>query len=611
MSTTYLLTSLVAVMIIGILAHMLGRILKIPSIFFLLIAGILLGPEVTGLIEPSRLGSGIELLLGFAVAIIVFDGGLDIDIRQLRKIQHNILSLVTIGVIMTAILAAGAAYLLLNVPLDIALLFGAFISATGPAVITPIIRQIRVNNKVAGVLQAEAVLNDGASVILAALVFEWIVTSLTGIKAATFLLIRLLDGVFFGALAGIILILILRKIPLLTEQYARLFTISILLAAFVGAENLGAQSGVLAMALFGIFIGSSDIPHKEAIKHFKEDISIILLSVIFILLSAFIEFAYIRALGLNALLLVALLMLVIRPLAVFVSTLRSDLKGGEKLFISAIGPRGVVPASMAVYFSIRLRDLGFVSESASLLGLMFITIIITVLSTGISARFIAQRTGVIPMEILIVGGGGVGRALADRFQKRGENVVILDNQEENCKKALKMGIRAVHGDAEDVAILKKAGIEHAKHLVATTDQDNTNLLVCQVAKTKFGFTGEKLVARVNDPENLKAFMDLGIRSISPVIATALMLDGMVGHPVLFTMCEVTEEGDILEVEVSNKHLIGRAIKDISLPEESLIVMVRRKGKSIIAHGETKLLDGDYATIIGKLGAVQEAANMLR
>jgi NhaP-type Na+/H+ or K+/H+ antiporter len=611
MSTTYLLTSLVAVMIIGILAHMLGRILKIPSIVFLLAAGIILGPEVTGLIEPSRFGSGIELLVGFAVAIIVFDGGLDIDIRQLRKIQHSILRLVTIGVVMTAVLTAVAAYLLLNIPFNIALLFGAFISATGPAVITPIIRQVRVNTKVAGVLQAEAVLNDGASVILAALVFEWIVASLTGIKAAAFLVIRLLDGVLFGALSGIILIVILRKIPLLTEQYARLFTISILLAAFVGAENLGAQSGVLAMALFGIFIGSSDIPHKDAIKHFKEDISIILLSVIFILLSAFIDFAYIRALGLNAVLLVVLLMVLIRPLAVFVSTLTSDLKGGEKLFISAMGPRGVVPASMAVYFSIRLRDLGFISESASLLGLMFITIVLTVLLTGISARFIAQRTGVIPMEILIVGGGGVGRALADRFQKRGENVVIIDNNEENCKKALKMGIRAVHGDAEDVAVLKKAGIETAKYLVATTDQDNTNLLVCQVAKTKFGFTGEKLVARVNDPENLQAFMDLGIRSISPVTATALMLDGMVGHHDLFTMCEVSEEGDILEIKVSNKRVIGKAIKEISLPEDSLIVMIRREDKSIIAHGETKLLDGDYVTIIGTLGAVQEAANMVR
>jgi NhaP-type Na+/H+ or K+/H+ antiporter len=611
MSTTYVLTSLVGVMIIGIFAHMLGRVIKIPSIVFLLLAGIILGPEVTGLIEPHRFGSGIDLLVGFAVAIIVFEGGLDIDVRQLRKLQHSILNLATIGVIITVLLTTVAAYTMLSIPFNIALLFGAFVSATGPAVITPIIRQIRVNTKVASTLQAEAVLNDGASVILAALVFEWIVTSFTGVKALEFLLIRLLDGVFFGVLSGIVLIMLLRNIPLLTEQYARLFTISILLAGFVSAENIGAQSGVLAMALFGILIGSSDIPHKEAIKHFKEDLSIILLSVIFILLSTIIDFDAIRAIGFNGILLVVLLLVIIRPVAVFASTRTSDLKRGEKLFISAMGPRGVVPASMAVYFAIRLSALGFESESTSLLGLMFITIIITVLVTGVSASFIAKRTGVIPMEILIVGGGGVGRALADRFLIRGENVVIIDTDEENCNKAQKMGIRAVHGDAEDVAILKKAGIEHAKYFVATTDQDNTNLLVCQIAKAKFGFTGEKLVARVNEPENLRAFMDLGIRSISPITATATMLDGMVGHPDLFTMCEVTEEGDILEVKVSNKRVIGKAIKDIVLPRDTLIVLVRRGGKSLIAHGDTLLLDGDYATIIGKLGAVQEAANMLR
>lgn len=205
------------------------------------------------------------------------------------------------------------------------------------------------NTKVASTLQTEAVLNDGISVILAALVFEWIVSSLTGTKALEFLLIRLLDGVFFGVLCGVILILLLRKLPLLTEQYARLLAISILLAGFVSAENIGNQSGVLAMALFGILIGSSDIPHKEAIKHFKEDLSIILLSVIFILLSTIIDFGAIRAIGLNGILLVVLLLVAIRPLAIFVSTRTSDLKRGEKLFISAMGPRGVVPASMAVY----------------------------------------------------------------------------------------------------------------------------------------------------------------------------------------------------------------------------------------------------------------------
>lgn len=611
MSTTYLLTALVVVMIIGVFSHMLAKILKVPSIVFLLIAGVVLGPEVTGIIQAGSFGNGIELLVGFSVAIIVFDGGLDIDVRQIRKIQRGILNLVTLGILITLLLSTTAAYFILNIPFNVALLFGALVSATGPTVITPVIRQIGVNTRVANTLQAEAVLNDGISVILAALVFEWIVSSLTGIKVVQFLLIRLLDASFFGILSGIILILALRNIPLLTEQYARLLTISVLLAAFVSAENIGNQSGILAMAILGIFIGSSDIPHKKVIKDFKEDISIVLLSIIFILLSTFIDFDYIRAIGIKGVILVLILMLIIRPLAVYFSTMTSDLNRGEKIFIAATGPRGVVPASMAVYFTLRLNDYGFTSESISFLGLMFMTIVITVLTTGISARFIANKTGVIPMEILIIGGGSVGRTLAERFMKRGENVVIIDNNEENCRRVVQLGIRSVHGDAQDVAVLKKAGIERSKYLVATTDQDNANLLVCQIAKTNFGFTEEKLVARVNKTENLQAFRDLGIRSISPTIATALMLDGIVGHPALFSVCEVSDEGDIVEVRVGNKKIFGKAIKEIHLPEDSLIVMIRRKNDSIIAHPETTLQDGDYVTIMGKLGAVKDAANMMK
>lgn len=610
-STTYLLTAFVVVLVIGIFSHMLGKMLKIPSIVFLLTAGVILGPEVTGIIQAESFGGGIELLVSFSVAIIVFDGGLDIDIRQIRKFHKGIINLVTTGVLITTLLTSAAAYYILDIPFNIALLFGALVSATGPSVITPIIRQIRVNNRVASILQAESVLNDGVSVILAALVFEWIVSSLTGIKVVQFILIRLLDAAFFGISSGIILILVLRNVPLLTEQYARLLTISVLLAAFVSAENLGNQSGILAMAIFGIFIGSSDIPHKKVIKDFKEDISLVLLSIIFILLSTFIDFDYIRAIGIKGVILVFILMLIIRPLAVYISTQTSDLRPGEKIFIAATGPRGVVPASMAVYFTLRLNDSGFISESISLLGLMFMTIVITVLATGLSARFIANRTGVVPMEILIIGGGTVGRALAERFMKRGENVVIIDNNEENCKKAVQLGIGVVQGDAQDVAVLKKAGIERSKYLVATTDQDNANMLVCQIAKTNFGFTEEKLVARVNKPENLQAFRDLDIRSISPTIATAVMLDGMVGHPVMFSMCEVSGEGDIIEVRVNNKRIFNKAIKEIHLPEDSLIVMVRRKNDSIIAHAETTLQDGDYVTIIGKHGAVNEAANMMK
>ncbi len=152
-NSTNLLTTFVIILIIGLFSHMLGKTLKIPSIVFLLFAGIILGPEVTGFIHIDSFGNSIELLVSFSVAIIVFDGGLDIDLRQLRKTQVGILNLVTIGVVITAVLSAAAAYFIFNIPFNIALLFGALVSATGPTVITPIIKQVRVNNKVASTLR--------------------------------------------------------------------------------------------------------------------------------------------------------------------------------------------------------------------------------------------------------------------------------------------------------------------------------------------------------------------------------------------------------------------------------------------------------------------------
>jgi Trk K+ transport system NAD-binding subunit len=155
---------------------------------------------------------------------------------------------------------------------------------------------------------------------------------------------------------------------------------------------------------------------------------------------------------------------------------------------------------------------------------------------------VAEVLEVIPMEILIICGGKVGRILAERFDKRGENVVVVDFSESNCKKCMEFGVRIVQGDGGDVNILKKAGIENAKYVVATTNQDNTNLLFCQIAKASFGLRGDQLVARVNEIENLQAFWNLGIRSMSLAMTTAVVLDNMIGRPHLSSMCKEGVKG---------------------------------------------------------------------
>lgn len=604
-----LLELVVAVLIMSLIAQTLSFYFRIPFIIFLLIEGIVAGPEVLNLLDPALYSEGLSAIVAISVSVIVFDGGLHIDLKHIRMVQESVLKLTTIGVFVTFLGATVLTSLLIGVPLELAALFGALVTATGPTVITPIVRNIQVSHKLGKILELEGVLNDAASVILAAMVFEWIAAKLSGIDVVVFILYRLGIGIVLGSFSGFALRWFFTRGKAISNRTARLVSLTAVFSCFVLSEYLGNESGILAVAIFGIILGTSEFPYKETIKEFKSDIVIVMLSLIFILLAAMIKFEYIQRIGVNGIVLVLLLVFVIRPFAVFISMWNSQIRTNEKLFVSFVGPRGVVPTSIATYFAIKLDSMG-IPGGQTLVGLVFLTVIITVFMSGSLTKKVAEVLEVIPMEILVIGGGKVGRILAERFDRRGENVVVVDISEDNCKKCMELGIRTVQGDAGDVNVLKKAGIENAKYIVATTNKDDTNLLFCQIAKTSFGFRGDQLVARVNEIENLKAFWNLGIRAISPAMTTAVMLDNMIGRPHLFSMCEVGGEGDMMEVKVTNPKVIGKAIKDIQFPEKSLLVMVQRGSDSIIAHGSLVLEYEDIVTVIGEGNAAKQTANIL-
>jgi NhaP-type Na+/H+ or K+/H+ antiporter len=609
---TNILTILAVVLLMGIEAQLLGKFLKIPSIVFLLIFGIILGPEGLKIIDMTGFENELEAIVALSVAIIIFDGGLQINIKHIRTLQRSVLNIITIGVLITFIGASITSYYLLDIEPGMAMLFGALVSATGPTVITPLVKQIHVNQKISKMLEIEGVLNDPISVILAALIFEWILLDISGISALGYMAVKIGMGSILGVFGGIVLAYVLQNISIVSAQYARLFTLTMVLLTFTFAEIFGGGSGILAVAILALIIGSTEIAHKESIKEFKGDLVIMLISVIFILLAAMIRFEYIWNAGMMGVAVILVLLFVIRPTAVMASTINSALSFKEKTFISFISPRGVIPASMVTYFAIRMKSLDGTSEGVNLLvGLVFLTVIFSVLLPGFFAGTLARKLGVIPMEILIIGGGGVGRELAQRFDKRGENVVIVDTEKTNCQKVMELGITAVHGDGNDLNILEKAGIRHAKYIVATTDKDNVNLLACQIAKSKFGFSSNMLVARVNEPNNIPLFSEMGIRSMSPINSAAIILENMVGRHDLFTMCEVGTEGDIIEATVSNPKIVGKAIKDLDIPKNSLIVLIQRGDQSIIAHGENILEEGDQITIIGRSGAAAEAASIMQ
>jgi NhaP-type Na+/H+ or K+/H+ antiporter len=599
----------VIVLILALLAQQLGKILRVPPILFLLAEGIIIGPEVLNIFDPNILGDGLTVLVSLSVAIIVFDGGLNLDLKYLRTIHKSTLKLSTIGLLITFILTTILTHFLLGIQLEMAALYGALMGATGPTVITPLVKNVKVNHKTSKVLELEGVFNDAASVILAAVIFEFIVFQLSGIEAIAGIFYRFIAGASMGVLSGFALSKFLSKGPFISPQTARLLTLTLVIGTYVISEMIGSESGVLAVALFGIIMGTSNVRYKMVLKEFKSDLVVMMLSLIFILLAALLKFDNIIQIGFTGIIIVLLLMFLIRPLSVFSTTMGSQLGRNDKLFISLIGPKGVVPASIATYFAIRLDALN-IDGGQTLVGLVFLTVIITVFMTGTLSKPLANKLGVIPMEILIVGGGNVGQLLAKRLEKRGENVVVVESSKEKCHELMNSGIRAVHGDVEDMNVLKDAGIENAKYVVATTDKDNTNLLVCQVAKSKFGFNKDQVVARVNDVENLHAFWDLDIRSMSPAKTTAIVLDDMIGRPHMFSMCEVGGEGEILEIAVTNPNVVGKAVKDLALPRESLMLMVRRGDESIIAHGDLVLEYNDIVTVIGEGDSAKVVADML-
>jgi len=416
--SVYLLALLALIFLMGISAHILGRFFRMPSIVFLLFFGIILGPEVLNIINTSGFEQELEAIVAISVAIIVFDGGLNINLNHIRTLHKSILKIISIGVLTTFIGATFVSYYLINIPIEMSLLYGALVSATGPTVITPMVKQVHVNRKISKILEAEGVLNDPISVILSALVFEWILLAAPDMSVVHYMIIRVGAGIIIGLVGGIMLAYILQNIPLITAQYARLITLTTVLLSFAIAESFGNGSGILAVAILAFIIGSTDIAHKESIKEFKGDLVIILLSFIFILLAGMIKLEYIWSIGIPGLFVILILLFVIRPAAVFASTSGSLLTVNDKAFISFIAPRGVVPASMVTYFAIRMKGIEGMGESVNLLvGLVFLTVIFSVLLPGIFAGTIAKKLEVIPMEIIIIGGGGVGRELAQRFDK--------------------------------------------------------------------------------------------------------------------------------------------------------------------------------------------------
>ncbi|MDH5019164.1 cation:proton antiporter domain-containing protein [Halobacterium rubrum] len=600
---------------LGVLAQVVADKLQVPSVLFLILAGIVVGPEVLGVVTLESFG-GIETLsgiVGLSVAIIVFEGAFHLKVAKLREAPGAWLRLVTLGAAIALIGTAVAVRLLLDTGWDVAFLIGSLLVATGPTVVTPILNVVAVRDRVGAALETEGVVNDVTAAILAIVVFEVVKNPGRSIDlVAQDFVTRLGTGVFFGLLVAAAVWYLLSYVDLSrgnAPQNARLVVLAGALVAYGAANTLYSEAGIAAVATAGVVLGNADLPYEEEIEAFKGDVTLVVLSFVFIGLAALLSFDTLLNLGVAGLAVAVVVAALIRPIAVFASTIGGRYEFSERVFMSAVGPRGIIPASVATLFAAELQTLGMDAAANLLVGTVFLTILLTVVLEGGFARHIAQALDVIPMRVIIVGGGTVGRALAERLSDRGENVVIVENRQPAVERARNKGYSVHHGDGSDTDELRAAGAENAKILVAATGDDDVNLLVAQLAESKFDV--ETIIARANNPDNVDAFEDLGVRTVSSSLATAWGIDNIIERPALANwMTEIGRSGDVQEVEVTSDELVGLTIDELDrdLPGGVIIALVGRNGDNKVPDADFTIQEGDHLTFLGRKEAVRDALN---
>ncbi|MCU4801833.1 cation:proton antiporter [Halobacteria archaeon HArc-gm2] len=614
-----LIGAVVLIMAVGVGSQLLADWLEIPSVVFLLFAGVVVGPEALGLVSPDLFGdTALQAIVGLSVGIIVFEGAFHLSFDRIREAPREAFRLVTVGALVSLLGTAAAVYLVFDTSLDIAFLVGSLLVATGPTVITPIMDVVPVRERVAAALETEGIFNDVTAAILAVATFEFVgsdgETPLVVLQAFG---VRLALGIAVGVAVGFALAGLLRLSYLSEDnapRNARLVVLVGALAAYGIAETTLSEAGIAAAAVAGITLGNLDVPYEDVVTEFKGDVTLLVLSFVFVVLAALLSLDELAALGFRGLAVVLAVVLLIRPVGVFLSTVGGRLTARERVFVGAVGPRGIVPASVATLFAIELRPDD--PQAASILvGTVFLVIFATVLFQGGLARHIAQRLDVIPMHTLVVGAGRVGRELAARFESRGEDVVLVDSDSAAVEQVRNDGFRVVHGDATDADVLRNARAEDARVVATATADDDVNLLVSQLAKNRFDV--ETVVARANRPENVAAFEDLDVETISAGFAVADAMDDAIERPALaHWLADETRSGDVLEVELTapDADTGDLTIESLAgdLPAGCLVVMVSRDGDDRVPDPDTSLQRGDHLTLVCQENeAMREAVERIR
>ncbi len=482
--------SLSFILLAGMLCQWVAWRVKFPAIIFLLAAGIVAGP-VTQWLNPDQLfGDLLFPFVSLAVAVILFEGSLTLKIQNIPGLERVIRNLITIGAFITWMITTLATRTLLDFSWSVSFLFGALMVVTGPTVITPLLRTVRPKENVASILQWEGILIDPLGAILAVLVFEFIVSGggVEGSFTAGLVVFgkMILIGLLFGAAGGILFGFLLKKfwIP---HYLHNIFALALVCVVFAVSNVFEAESGLLSVTIMGIWLANSKGLELDDILDFKESLSILLISMLFIILAARMNLDAFIDLGWPALAVFAVIQFVIRPLSVHLCALGSKLTMNERHLLSWIAPRGIVAAAISALFAIRLEYLGY-QDASRMVPLTFLIIIGTVLLQSTTAGPLARFLKVAEPEnkgFLIVGANAVAQLIAEELKKNGIRTLMTDQNWSSVTEAKLKGLAAYWGNPVSEHAERNLNLMGIGNLLALSPQIELNALAAQYYRLEF------------------------------------------------------------------------------------------------------------------------------
>ena len=486
----HVLLMLVSIGLLSLGSQWLAWRLRVPAILFLLVSGLLMGP-VFGALEPDALfGELLFPFISLSVAVILFEGSLTLNREEIRGHGIVVRRLISWGVAIIWLAVACLSHWFAGLDWPLAFLFGAIMTVTGPTVIMPMLQAVRPTRAVANILRWEGILVDPLGAILAVLTFTVVIASqdATAWKEIFFLLFKMLAaGLIAGGAAGYLWGMALRRhwVPAFLHNVA---TLLVVFAVYAVADLFAQESGLLAVTVMGAILANTRGLHIRELLDFKESLSILLISGLFIILAARLNLDQLVMLGWPALLVMLGIQFVARPVKVFLCTLDSKLSWQERVTLGWIGPRGIIAAAISAVFALRLEERG-VAGAEVLVPLSFVVIAGTVILQSVTARPLASALGVAqpdPEGVLILGANSFSTALARVLGEAGFNVLISHSDWDGLKEARMSGLATYYGNPMSEHAERTLDLTGIGKLFAMSRNAELNQLACTYFARDFG-----------------------------------------------------------------------------------------------------------------------------